>query len=68
MIAKVDVTGGCTVPSFSKDPVAPGAEGEIMVQYNSSGHPGHQEKNLMIHSNAQQDAMSIGFVAEVKAK
>jgi hypothetical protein len=68
MIAKVDVTCGCTVPSFSKDPVAPGAEGEIMVQYNSSGHPGHQEKNLMIHSNAQQDAMSIGFVAEVKAK
>jgi hypothetical protein len=39
-----------------------------MVQYNSNHHPGHQQKNVIVHSNAQLEAMSIGFSADVKAK
>ena len=68
LISRTDVSCGCTVPTFSKEPVQPGGEGEIMVQYNSSGHPGHQEKNVMVHSNAQKEAMSIGFDADVEKK
>jgi hypothetical protein len=68
MISKVDVTCGCTVPTFSKEPIQPGGEGEIMIQYNSAHHPGHQQKNALIHSNAQEEAISIGFEAEVKDK
>jgi len=66
LISKTDVSCGCTVPTFSKEPVAPGAEGTIEVQYNSKGHPGHQHKNVIVHSNAQMEAMSIGFEADVK--
>jgi len=66
LISKTDVSCGCTVPSFSKEPIAPGAEGTIDVQYNSKGHPGHQHKNVIVHSNAQLEAMSIGFEADVK--
>ncbi|OJW84620.1 MAG: hypothetical protein BGO69_07815 [Bacteroidetes bacterium 46-16] len=66
LISKADVSCGCTVPSFSKEPIAPGAEGTIEVQYNSKGHPGHQHKNVIVHSNAQLEAMSIGFEADVK--
>ncbi len=68
MISRVDVTCGCTVPSFSKEPIQPGGEGEIMIQYNSAHHPGHQEKNVLVHSNAQEEAISISFDAEVKDK
>jgi len=68
LISKTDVTCGCTVPTFSKEPIPPGGEGEIMVQYNSARHPGHQQKNVLVHSNAQQEAMSIGFEAEVTPK
>ncbi len=66
LISKVTVGCGCTSPSFSKEPVAPGAEGEVTLEFNSSGKPGHQEKNAIIHSNAQVDKMSIGFTAEVQ--
>ena len=66
LISKTDVSCGCTVPTFSKEPVAPGAEGVIEIQYNSKGHPGHQHKNVIVHSNGQMEAMSIGFEADVK--
>ncbi len=66
LISKVTVGCGCTSPSFSKEPVAPGGEGEVTLEFNSSGKPGHQEKNAIIHSNAEIDKMSIGFTAEVK--
>lgn len=68
LISKTDVSCGCTVPTFSKEPIPPGGEGQIMVQYNSANHPGHQQKNVIVHSNAQQEATSIGFEADVKEK
>ena len=57
---------GCTVPSYPKEPIPPGGEGEITVEFNSHGRTGHQDKNVLIYSNGQQEAMSIGFDADVK--
>jgi hypothetical protein len=68
LISRTDVSCGCTVPTFSKEPIAPGGEGEIMVQYNSNHHPGHQQKNVIVHSNGQLEAISINFTADVKPK
>jgi uncharacterized cupredoxin-like copper-binding protein len=65
LISKVTVGCGCTTPSFSKEPIAPGAEGEIVIEFNSKGKPGHQEKSAIVHSNGQVAAMSIGFTADV---
>ncbi len=66
MIAKTDVSCGCTVPSYSHDPIAPGADGEITVSFNPKGKSGTQHKNIMVHSNADPEAVSIGFDAEIK--
>jgi hypothetical protein len=66
LISKVTVGCGCTTPSFSKEPVPPGGEGEVVIEFNSEGKPGHQEKSAIVHSNAQMDAMSIGFTVDVK--
>ena len=65
-IAKTDVTCGCTVPSFPQDQIAPDAEGEIMVEFNPSGKSGIQQKNIIVHSNALPEAISIGIEADVK--
>ena len=41
---------GCTVPEWPKDPIAPGAKGQIKVQYNMN--PGPISKTITIESNA----------------
>lgn len=66
MISKTDVSCGCTVPSFPKEPIAPGAVGEIMVQFNTSGKEGLQKKNILVHSNNEAEAVSISIEANVK--
>jgi hypothetical protein len=68
LITRTDVSCGCTTPSFPKEPVPPGGEGDIVVQFNSSGKSGQQHKNVLVHSNAQEAAISIGFDADVKEK
>jgi hypothetical protein len=59
---------GCTVPSYPKEPIAPGAEGDIVVEFNSNNRTGHQQKNVLVYSNAQAESISIGFEVEVKEK
>ena len=41
---------GCTVPEWSKEPIAPGGKGKIKVQYNMN--PGPISKTITIESNA----------------
>lgn len=44
---------GCTVPTFTKEPIAPGKSGEIKVVYNGKGKlPGHFKKTVSVRSNA----------------
>ena len=43
---------GCTVPSYTKDPVQPGATGELKVTYNGTGKfPGHFKKSITVRTN-----------------
>lgn len=66
MIAKTDVTCGCTTPNFPLESIAPGSDGEITILYNSEGHSGPQEKNIVVHSNALPEAVSITVDADVR--
>ena len=66
MIAKADVSCGCTVPEYPSETIAPGADAEITVQYNSNGKSGIQKKNILIHSNAIPEAVSIAIEADVR--
>lgn len=42
---------GCTVPQWSKEPLAPGQEGEIKVEFDSKGKVGKQSKTVTITAN-----------------
>jgi hypothetical protein len=45
---------GCTVPQYPKEPIAPGARGEIKVVYNGTGKfPGHFKKSITVRTNGE---------------
>jgi hypothetical protein len=46
---------GCTVPTYTKDPIKPGESGQIEVTYNGKGKfPGRFTKNITVRSNAKE--------------
>lgn len=56
---------GCTVPSFSKDPIIPGGEGEIKVVFNSANRTGRQMKSITVWTNAHPNQSKIQFQCEI---
>ncbi len=62
---------GCTVPSYPKEPVAPGASGEILVKFNSAGKSNAQQKTVTLTANTEpiQTVLTIkAFVEAVEKK
>ena len=51
IISSVKSTCGCTVPTWPKEPIAPGASGSIKVKYDTK-RPGPINKSVTITSNA----------------
>lgn len=51
VITNVKPSCGCTTPSWSKDEVAPGAEGFIDVAFNTAGKSGIQSKTVTVTGN-----------------
>ena len=51
---------GCTVPTYTKDPVKPGERGQIDVTYNGKGkYPGHFSKTITVRSNAKTEIVRL---------
>lgn len=42
---------GCTVPSYSKEPIAPGKSTKIDIEFDSSGKMGEQSKTVNVRMN-----------------
>lgn len=58
---------GCTVPEWPKEPIAPGAEGEIYVVFNSDGKSGKQVKQVSIVSNTEPATSVIALEGDIVA-
>jgi hypothetical protein len=43
---------GCTVPTFTKDPIAPGERGEMLVKFNGTGQ---NQRNISINITANTE-------------
>ncbi len=57
---------GCTVPTYTKDPVKPGGKGTIDVTYNGRGKlPGHFSKTISIRSNAKTEIVRLNIEGEM---
>jgi hypothetical protein len=69
IITNVQVTCGCTTPKgWPKDPIPPGAKGEISISFNSTGKIGKQNKVITIVSNAAGTGNTVSFTTNVLDK
>lgn len=65
LIDRCDVTCGCTVPEFPKEPIAPGEKGQIKVVFNSSGKSGLNNKTVTVFANIENGNIVLKFTANV---
>lgn len=63
IIHQAMTTCGCTVPNYSKDPIAPGGKGKIEVVYNGRGKfAGPFKKNITVRTNSKTFAVARLFI------
>lgn len=58
-IKDANVTCGCTYPSYSFLPIAPGDSSQVNVTYNSVGKQGLQEATITINSDALPSTVQL---------
>lgn len=45
---------GCTVPTYTKEPIKPGESGKLEIRYNGAGKfPGHFKKSITVRTNGK---------------
>lgn len=68
VLTNVRASCGCTTPKWTREPVEPGATGEITVTYNPNGRPGRFQKTITITSNATEPTLRLYIKGEVIPK
>jgi len=69
VIASVRPSCGCTIAEQPKEPIAPGAEGQIKATFNSEGRSGINHKTLFVTANTRgTQNYDLHFVVEVEKK
>lgn len=68
IIEKATGSCGCTVPKFPKEPIAPGATGEIEVVYKPGKQKGSQQKTVTVTANTEPSQTMLYIKAEVQEK
>ena len=57
---------GCTVPQYPKEPIAPGATGEIKVVYKPGKQKNKQNKTVTITANTEPPSTVLTITADVQ--
>lgn len=56
---------GCTVGDYPKEPIPPGGDAKITVQFNSAGRRGFQSESVRVITNATPQEYLLRITAEV---
>ena len=67
IITNVQSTCGCTVPTYSKEPIAPGAKGVIGVKYDTSRAGQAFTKTVTLTTNAVEPSRTLTIKGNVLA-
>lgn len=51
-LLSVRASCGCTTPTYSNKPIAPGDTGQVVVTYNPAGRPGKFDKKIKVETNS----------------
>lgn len=68
VIANVVAGCGCTIPGYTKEPVAPGGEGIVTGAFDTKkSHPGTLRKNILVTANTRpRQQFELVFTGEIK--
>ena len=64
-ITRVIASCGCTTPEWTKEPIAPGASGNIKITYDPKGRPGPFSKTISVYSNGKTGSFILTIRGEV---
>ncbi|MGV6828674.1 MAG: DUF1573 domain-containing protein [Flavobacteriales bacterium] len=64
IITKVKTSCGCTVPTYSKEPILPGQKGQIKIKYDTK-RLGAFSKTITVSSNAKQSLKKLRIKGQV---
>ena len=67
LIEDATASCGCTTPSWTKQPVAPGTQGTMEVQFDSRGKQGIINKQVAVRANTQPGITTITIKGNVLA-
>ena len=59
---------GCTIPTYTQAPIAPGKSGEIKVVYNGKGKSAAEFKKVItVRSNASNELVRLYIMGDMEA-
>lgn len=67
-LTRVKASCGCTTPSYSQEPIAPGENGYIDVKFDSSGKSGRQNKSVTVTGNFADNITQVLRISGEVAK
>jgi len=67
ILTSVRASCGCTTPSWTREPIAPGAKGIIKVKYDT-GRVGNFTKTITVQSNAGNGTVTLQIKGKVGPK
>lgn len=68
LITDAKASCGCTVPDYTKEPVAPGKSGEVHVVFDSTGKSGDVSKTVTLTLNTEKGTETVSFKANIESK
>ena len=68
IIKRVTASCGCTSPSWTKQPVPPGAKGNIKVAFNPRNRVNKFNKSVSVYSNASQSVVNLRIYGNIIPK
>ena len=67
IISKVKTSCGCTVPTYSKEPILPGAQGQLDIKYDTK-RLGAFTKTITVTSNAKEGSKKLKIKGNIVAQ
>jgi len=68
VITKVTTPCGCTTPTWTKEPIAPGKTGDISLSFNPSGQPPTFTKTATVYSNGKTGTSVLTIKGSIETR
>ena len=65
VITNVKPSCGCTTPEWTKEPIAPGKQGQVNATYDPAGRPGPFDKSIAVETSGDPASFSLRIKGNV---